>query len=90
MVGCCCCCAATLHAAQVVVDDLGWHNVEWHNPDMKTPRSMELVHDGVMLEKSCASPLAVATPRSCEPSHALARWRAQMSFNTVPRHAPLS
>ena len=30
-------------APRFVVDDLGWNNVEWHNPEMKTPHSLALV-----------------------------------------------
>ena len=32
---------------QVVVDDLGWHNVGWHNPDMITPNADQLVAEGM-------------------------------------------
>ena len=44
---------ALVDPAQVVVDDLGWHNVGWHNPDMITPNADELVADGM----TCAAAL---------------------------------
>jgi len=34
-------------APRFVVDDLGWNNVEWHNPEMKTPNSLALVRSPV-------------------------------------------
>ena len=37
----------------MVVDDLGWHNVQWHNPDMITPNANKLVADGM----TCDPPL---------------------------------
>merc|ERR1719253_955877 len=40
------------HIVMFVVDDLGWHNVGWHNKDMITPNSDKLVADGIDLDRS--------------------------------------
>ena len=37
---------------QVVVDDLGWNNVGWHNKEMQTPNADALAKDGIILDKS--------------------------------------
>ena len=34
-----------------MADDLGWHNVGWHNPEMLTPNSDQLVAEGVELDR---------------------------------------
>ncbi len=35
-----------------MADDLGWNNVEWHNPtQMKTPNAMQLVKEGIELDR---------------------------------------
>jgi arylsulfatase A-like enzyme len=36
----------------VVVDDLGWNNVGWHNKEMQTPNADALAKEGIILEKS--------------------------------------
>ncbi|XP_078611417.1 arylsulfatase B-like [Branchiostoma floridae x Branchiostoma japonicum] len=36
----------------IVVDDLGWNDVGWHNPDVKTPVLDQLAHEGVILNQS--------------------------------------
>ena len=36
----------------VVVDDLGWNNVGWHNKEMQTPNADALAKDGIILDKS--------------------------------------
>ena len=63
-----CCCALRLKlvlAPRFVVDDLGWNNVEWHNPEMKTPNSLALVRSPVCCAQSdCAGhqPLLLSSP----------------------------
>ena len=52
--------------AQVVVDDLGWHNVGWHNPDMITPNADDLVANGM----TCAAALR-SRPIGCQSEPAL-------------------
>ena len=42
------------HIVFMMADDLGWHNVEWHNPDMKTPHTMQLVREGLQLDRHYA------------------------------------
>ena len=38
-----------------MADDLGWNNVQWHNPDqMKTPHTMKLVHEGLEFDRHYA------------------------------------
>jgi len=40
------------HIVMFVVDDLGWYNVGWHNQEMITPHSDQLVREGVELDRS--------------------------------------
>ena len=35
----------------IVVDDLGYNDVSWHNPDVVTPNIDKLAKDGVILGK---------------------------------------
>ena len=43
---------ATADIFTVVVDDLGWNNVGWHNKEMQTPNADALAKDGIILDKS--------------------------------------
>ena len=50
------------HLLVILVDDLGYNNVGWHNPDMKTPEIDALAtEEGVVLE-------ALYTFRYCSPT----------------------
>ncbi|XP_066274888.1 arylsulfatase B-like [Branchiostoma lanceolatum] len=40
------------HILFIVADDLGWNDVGWHNPDVKTPVLDQLAHEGVILNQS--------------------------------------
>ncbi|CAH1273824.1 ARSB [Branchiostoma lanceolatum] len=40
------------HIIFIVADDLGWNDVGWHNPDVKTPVLDQLAHDGVILNQT--------------------------------------
>ncbi|XP_035668236.1 arylsulfatase B-like [Branchiostoma floridae] len=40
------------HILFIVADDLGWNDVGWHNPDVKTPVLDKLAHEGVILNQS--------------------------------------
>lgn len=44
--------AAKPHIILIVADDLGWNDVGWHNPKMKTPNLDELASSGVILNQS--------------------------------------
>ncbi|XP_066304132.1 arylsulfatase B-like [Branchiostoma lanceolatum] len=44
--------AAKPHIVFIVADDLGWNDVGWHNPDVKTPVLDQLAHEGVILNQS--------------------------------------
>ena len=46
--------AAQPNIVFMMADDLGWYNVQWHNPDMKTPHTNELVKDGLELDRHYA------------------------------------
>ena len=63
---------ALVDPAQVVVDDLGWHNVGWHNPDMITPNADELVANGM----TCAAALRRL--------HSLLRLCSRGGFSPLP------
>jgi len=41
------------HIVMVLLDDLGWNNVPWHNPELvsQMPASMELVKEGVEIDR---------------------------------------
>ncbi|XP_078659954.1 arylsulfatase B-like isoform X1 [Branchiostoma floridae x Branchiostoma belcheri] len=40
------------HIVFIVADDLGWNDVGWHNPDVKTPVLDQLAHEGVIFNQS--------------------------------------
>ncbi|KAG7170719.1 arylsulfatase I-like [Homarus americanus] len=55
-----CCFTLAVAAPNIVfifADDLGWHDVSWHNEYVITPNMQELVDTGVMLEQSYVQPL---------------------------------
>ena len=54
-------------APRFVVDDLGWNNVEWHNPEMKTPNSLALVRSPVCCACSLRGPSTAAAELSLPP-----------------------
>jgi arylsulfatase I/J len=54
-------------------DDVGWHNVEWHNSDMKTPHAVELLKQGIELDRHYAFPV-------CSPS------RSSLMTGRLPIH----
>ncbi|KAK6191760.1 hypothetical protein SNE40_003362 [Patella caerulea] len=45
------------HIVFIVADDLGWNDVGWHNPAMKTPNLDNLANQGVILNSSYVQPL---------------------------------
>nr|XP_045581862.1 arylsulfatase I-like [Procambarus clarkii] len=49
--------AAAPNIVFIFADDLGWHDVSWHNEEVVTPNMQELVESGVMLEQSYVQPL---------------------------------
>lgn len=49
------------HLIVILVDDLGWHNVGWHNPLQKSPNIDALASSGAILERHY-------TYRFCSPS----------------------
>nr|KAG5693884.1 hypothetical protein BaRGS_014325 [Batillaria attramentaria] len=51
------------HILMIVVDDLGWMDVGWRDPDMHTPTLDRLVSEGVNLTNHYVQPL-------CSPSRA--------------------
>jgi arylsulfatase B len=56
-----------------MADDLGWYNVEWHNSDMKTPHTAQLVKEGLELDRHYAFVY-------CSPS------RSSLMTGRVPYH----
>ncbi|ESP00927.1 hypothetical protein LOTGIDRAFT_225566 [Lottia gigantea] len=49
--------AKSPHIVFIVGDDLGWNDVGWHNPAMKTPNLDKLAQNGVILNSSYVQPL---------------------------------
>ncbi|KAL8611444.1 hypothetical protein ACOMHN_014499 [Nucella lapillus] len=45
------------HVILILVDDLGWNDVEWRDADMRTPALRALKEEGVLLNNSYAHPL---------------------------------
>ncbi|KAH8071295.1 sulfuric ester hydrolase [Aureococcus anophagefferens] len=62
------------HIVYFLVDDLGWHDVPWHNPSLKTPTLAALAADGVVLDRFYAY-------RFCSPS------RSSLLSGRYPMHA---
>ncbi|KAH8053087.1 sulfuric ester hydrolase [Aureococcus anophagefferens] len=61
------------HIVYFLVDDLGWHDVPWHNPSLKTPTLAALAADGVVLDRFYAY-------RFCSPS------RSSLLSGRYPMH----
>ncbi|KAK3874492.1 hypothetical protein Pcinc_020577 [Petrolisthes cinctipes] len=49
------------HIVLIVADDLGWHDVSWHNPTVLTPHLERLAKGGVTLEQSYVQPICTPT-----------------------------
>jgi len=45
----------------IVADDLGYNDVSWHNPVVKTPHLEELAREGVLLEQHYSQPICTPT-----------------------------
>ncbi|CAG0905347.1 unnamed protein product [Darwinula stevensoni] len=52
---------ATPHLVFVVADDLGYHDVSWHNADVETRALHRLAREGVVLEGSYVQPTCTPT-----------------------------
>ena len=61
------------HLIIILVDDLGWHNVGWHNPLQKSPNIDALARSGAILERHY-------TYRFCSPS------RSALLSGRLPLH----
>ena len=55
--------ATPLHILLIVVDDLGWSDVGFHNPQINTPNLDHLASEGVILDNYYVQP-------TCTPSRA--------------------
>lgn len=44
------------HVIFIIADDLGWNDVSWRDPDMRTPTLAALLNNGVLLNYSYAHP----------------------------------
>ena len=49
--------SARTHIIVIMVDDLGWGDVQWTDPDMRTPALSALLDSGVLLNNSYVHPL---------------------------------
>ena len=45
----------------IVADDLGYNDVSWHNPVVKTPHLELLARNGVLLEQHYSQPICTPT-----------------------------
>ena len=53
--------AAPFHILLIVVDDLGWSDVGFHNPQINTPNIDHLASKGVILDNYYVQPLCTPT-----------------------------
>ncbi|XP_064487142.1 arylsulfatase B-like [Ornithodoros turicata] len=49
------------HIVLILADDLGWNDVSWHNPEMKTPNLEALANEGVFLDQNYVQPVCTPT-----------------------------
>ncbi|XP_076466772.1 arylsulfatase I-like [Babylonia areolata] len=49
--------SARPHVILILADDLGWGDVQWNDPDMRTPVLQDLLENGVLLNNSYGHPL---------------------------------
>lgn len=52
------------HILYIVADDLGWNDVGWHNPDIKTPNLDRMAGGGVILNSSYVHPICTPSRNS--------------------------
>lgn len=45
----------------LVIDDLGYNDIQWHNSDIITPFMSQLAEEGVTLENYYVSPVCTAS-----------------------------
>jgi hypothetical protein len=45
----------------MVADDLGYNDVSWHNPDIKSPHLEQLAVEGIRLEQAYVQPICTPT-----------------------------
>ncbi|XP_025088544.1 arylsulfatase B-like [Pomacea canaliculata] len=69
------------HIVFIVADDLGWNDVGWHNPLIKTPNLDRLAAEGVTLNASYMFPI-------CSPSRA-SFMTGYYAFRTGLQHIPI-
>ena len=92
---------AAPHIVMVLVDDLGYNGVGWHNDELKMPITTALARDGLLLEsyytyKVCAPARAsFLTGRYPYKLHATQTnfayfWMLEGTNTYVGRHHPLS
>jgi arylsulfatase I/J len=71
------------HILFAMADDLGWYNVGWRNPAVKTPHADKLVAEGIDLQRHYAFPF-------CSPSRSsLMSGRLPYHVNQVNRPNPV-
>ncbi|KAI8515755.1 hypothetical protein Bbelb_065680 [Branchiostoma belcheri] len=82
------------HIVFIVADDLGWNDVGWHNPDVKTPVLDQLAHDGVILNQTyvnyVCTPSRTAFMTGYFPYHVGMQHMAMLPAqpSAVPSHFP--
>ncbi|XP_077863461.1 arylsulfatase B-like [Saccoglossus kowalevskii] len=79
------------HVILIFVDDMGWNDVHWHNPDIAMPNLMDLAADGVIFNQSYTHP--TCTPSRAAMMKGLYPFKTgnqhQMVFNLHPSGVPL-
>ena len=56
--------AAKPHLLYALVDDLGWYNVQLHNPKIRTPHFVELRSQGILLDRHYVSAMSSSSSSS--------------------------
>ena len=73
----------------VYVDDLGWNDVGYHNPSVRTPQIDRLAAEGLELDRFYVEPTCSPTRATISSTVACSLWEAMMS-RKVNSSAPCS
>jgi len=71
------------HIVIILVDDLGWNDVSWHNSEVVMPNIAALAEEGVVLEQHYSQP-------TCSPSRSAlltGRYASRTGFQFIPQNS---